>query len=714
MKTVLIFIVVSLLLLLPGCSDKAVEKKQKDSKTMAIKPPKAERIKKEITTHEHTRLDYYYWLQERENPKVKEYINAENDYLKAVMKHTEGLQENLYNEMVGRLKKSDASVPYKLDDYYYYHRFEPGNEYPIYCRKKGNLEAAEEILLNVNEMAKGHDYYHVAGVSPSPDHKMIVFGIDTVSRRKYTIRFKNLETGELLEDQILNTSGSATWANDNKTVFYTVKDKTLRPYQVLKHRLGEAVEKDKEVFAENDVTYRVDIFRSKSKKYVFIFSASTLSTECRYLDADRPDGEFKIFHPREKDLLYNLNHLNGKFYIRTNWNAKNFRLMETSAEKTAKENWKEMIPHRKDVMLDNFEIFKNYLALKERQDGIAKLRIIKLADMSHHYLDFGEEVYATYMVANIEGDTDILRYYYSSLTTPRSIFDYDMVKRTKKLMKRDEVLGDFDPANYKAERHMAVVRDGVRVPISLVYRKGLEKNGENPLLLRGYGSYGFSNEASFRVSFLSLLDRGFVVAIAHIRGGQEMGRQWYEDGKLLKKKNTFRDFIDCGEYLIKEKFTNSKKLFAQGGSAGGLLMGAVTNMRPDLFKGIIANVAWMDVVTCMLDDSIPLTTQEYDEWGNPNNKEYYDYMLSYSPYDNLEAKDYPAILLTTGFHDSQVQYFDPAKYCAKMRHLKTDNNLLLLNINMAAGHGGSSGRFRRFRETALAYAFMFDLLGMKE
>ncbi|NQT79201.1 MAG: S9 family peptidase [Candidatus Aminicenantes bacterium] len=701
-RSFFVYAVISLLFLMSSaCSKK-------------VKPPVAEKIPKELTIHEHTRVDNYYWLNERENPKVIDYLIAENEYKEAVMKHTEEFQETLFNEIVGRIKKTDMSVPYKDSGYYRYSRYVEGNEYPIYCRKKGSPEADEEILLNVNEMAEGYDFYNVAGYSESSNNNIIAFGVDTVSRRKYTIYFKNLTTGEMLLDKIPNTTGRAVWANDNKTVFYSIKDKTLRSYKILKHALGTDVSSDKEVYHEKDVTFSTYIYKTKSKKYLIIGCRSTLSSEFRFLDASKPDGKFKIIQPREKDLLYGVAHYTSKFYIRTNYKAKNFRLMETSVRKTTKENWKEVIPHREDVLLQGYEIFKDFLVVNERKKGLPNIRIIRWDKKGEHYLNFGEETYSARISTNPEFDTDLLRYSYASLTTPGSVFDYNMNTREKKLLKQQEVLGDFDSANYFAERLYATAIDGTKVPISLVYRKGLEKNGDSPLLLYGYGSYGASMNAGFRSDRLSLLDRGFVYAIAHIRGGQEMGRYWYEEGKLLKKKNTFTDFIACAEHLIAEKFTNSNKLFAIGGSAGGLLMGAITNMRPDLFKGIIAGVPWVDVITTMLDDSIPLTTAEYDEWGNPNDKEYYDYMLSYSPYDNVEAKDYPAMLATTGLHDSQVQYFEPAKWVAKLRDLKTDNNILLLHTNMEAGHGGVSGRFRRYRETAMEYAFMLDLIGINK
>ncbi len=679
------------------------------------KPPVAEKIRQELTAHGQTRVDYYYWLRERENPKVIEYLKAENDYLKAVMKPTETLQETLYQEIVGRIKQTDMSVPYRSQGYYYYTRFEEGKEYPVYCRKKGSLEAAEEVLLDVNTLAEGHAYFHVPGLTVSADNNLIAYGTDAVSRRLYTIHFKNLTTGETLPDEIPNTVGQAAWASDNKTVFYTLKDTTtLRPFKVRRHVLGTDPAGDRDVFIETDETFNAHVYKSKSKKFLIIACDSTLSTEYRFLDADNPDGEFRLIQPRERDLEYSVEHFQDKFYIRTNYQAKNFRLMAAPVDKTTKENWEEIIPHRSDVFLENFELFDNFLVLEERSSGLTKLRLIRWQDKSEHYLDFGEETYTASIGQNPEFETDWLRFDYSSLTTPSSVFDYNMTTKEKKLMKQQEVVGGFNPADYHAERLQATASDGVKVPISLVYKKGLQKNGDNPLLLYGYGSYGASTDPGFSSVRLSLLDRGFIYAIAHIRGGQEMGRAWYEDGKLLKKKNTFTDFIACAEQLIAERYTRPDKLFAMGGSAGGLLMGAVVNMRPDLFRGVVAAVPWVDVITTMLDPSIPLTTAEYDEWGNPNNKEYYDYMLSYSPYDNVEAKDYPALLVTTGLHDSQVQYWEPAKWVAKLRTMKTDRHPLLLYTNMEAGHSGASGRFRRYRETALEYAFFLNLVGINK
>jgi len=705
--------VLLLFLLISGCRNKEVEVAPEAEPATPVAPA-AKQIEKGLTIHGHTRIDEYYWLRERENPEVIAYLTAENEYKDAVMKHTEAFQERLFTEMVGRIPRVDASVPYKEQGYWYYIRYEEGKEYPVYCRKKETLDSPEEVMLNVNEMAEGFDFYRVTGFAVSPNNNILAYGVDTVSRRKYTIHFKDLRTGMLLEDEIPVTTGRAVWANDNMTVFYTLKDETLRPYKIASHQLGKDNSSDREIFHEADPTFNTYVFKSKSRRYIFINSESTLSSEFRFLDADLPDGEFEMLHAREKNLECKIEHFKDEFFIVTNYMAKNFRLMKTPVSDTSKENWIEVIPHREDVFLQGIEIFDRFIVVSERRNGLTELRVISWEDWSEHDIDFGEETYAAYIGKNPEFDTDVLRFNYSSLTTPYSTFDYHMVTRAKTLLKREKVLGDFDPSDYQAERLHAVARDGVKIPISLVYRKGISRDRSNPLLLYGYGSYGASMNASFRSYRLSLLDRGFIYAIAHIRGGQEMGRYWYEDGKLLKKKNTFTDFIDCAEYLCLENYTSPEKLFAMGESAGGLLMGAVINMRPDLFKGVVAAVPWVDVVTTMLDESIPLTTAEYDEWGNPNKREYYDYMLSYSPYDNVRAMDYPAMLVTTGLHDSQVQYWEPAKWVARIRAMKTDDNILLLHTNMGAGHGGVSGRFRRYRETALEYAFILDQIGINE
>ncbi|MFC2137855.1 S9 family peptidase [Bacteroidota bacterium] len=680
-----------------------------------IEPPVAEKIKKELTIHDHTRIDNYYWLKDREDPKVIEYLKAENEYLEKTLKHTKKFQKNLFKEIVGRIKQTDESVPYFKNGYWYYYRYEEGKEYPIYCRKKESLESEEDIMLNVNELAEGFSFYEIGGMSVSPDNKILAYGVDTLSRRLYTVYFKNLETGEIINPGIINTNASIAWANDNKTLFYAQKDvTTLRPYIIKRHKLGNQVEMDELIFEENDEIYISDVYRSKSGEYIMIGSFSTLSTEYQILRTNDPDGQFKIFQPREKGHEYYLGHFKDKFYINTNWNAQNFRLMASSLDKTTKDNWEELIPHREKVYLSDIDIFEKYLVVSEREEGLTKLRIIKWEDNSEYYLPFEEEVYEAYPSVNPEFETDWLRFEYSSLTTPNSTYDFNMVTKEKVLKKQQEVIGDFSPDNYEAKRLYAEINDSIKVPISLVYRKGIELNGSNPLLLYGYGSYGHTIDPYFSSVRLSLLDRGFVYAIAHVRGGQINGRPWYDDGKMLKKKNTFTDFIACAETLIEKGYTSNEKLCALGGSAGGLLMGAIVNMKPELFKAVIAAVPFVDVITTMLDETIPLTTGEYDEWGNPNEKKYYDYILSYSPYDQVEVKDYPSMLVTTGLHDSQVQYWEPAKWVAKLRDMKTDDNVLLLFTNMKTGHGGASGRFERYKETALEYAFLLDQVGINK
>ncbi|QED36648.1 S9 family peptidase [Antarcticibacterium arcticum] len=679
-------------------------------------PPVASKIPKELSIHGDTRIDNYYWLNERENPKVLDYLKAENAYTQEVMADTRDLQEELFNEIVARIKQTDESVPYKRNGYFYYTRYEAGKEYPVFVRRKEVMSAPEEVMLNANERAEGKSYYAPAGMSMSPDNLLMAFGEDTVSRRQYTLRFKNLKTGEILADQIPNTTGGAVWANDNKTVFYTMKDPSLRSFKIFSHTLGTPASQDKEVYHEADETFSTFVFKTKSQKYIIIGSGSTLSQEYRFIDASNPNSTFKVIQPRERGLEYSLDHFGDSFYLLTNKDgATNFKLMKTPVTKTSKENWTEVIPHRADTYLENVEIFKDYLVLQERRNALTHLRIKKWNDpATDYYVDFGEEAYTAGISINPDFDSKVLRYSYSSLTTPSSTFDFNMETKEKSLLKEQEVVGDFDKKNYESKRIYATAKDGTKIPVSLVYRKGIKLDGQNPTLQYAYGSYGSSTNPAFSSTRLSLLDRGFVYAIAHIRGGQEMGRQWYEDGKMMKKKNSFTDFIDVSEYLIQQKYTSPENLYAQGGSAGGLLMGAVVNMRPELYKGVHAAVPFVDVITTMLDTSIPLTTGEFDEWGNPAEKAAYDYMLSYSPYDNVERKAYPNLLVTTGLHDSQVQYFEPAKWVAKLREMKTDDNLLLLHTNMDAGHGGASGRFQPYRDTALQYAFFLKLAGLTE
>ena len=680
------------------------------SNIRTMKQPKANKIAKQLVKHDHTRTDNYYWLNDRENPEVIDYLNAENAYTNRVMKNTEALQDEIFNEIVGRIKQTDVSVPYDLNGYSYYVKFEEGMEYPVYCRKNIKENSSEQILLDGNQMAEGYSYFQIGNWEVSPDNNMLAFSIDTLSRRKYDIYFKDIETGKIHDEKISNTTGNVVWANDNRTVYYQVKDQTLRSYRIYKHLIGTPVDTDVMVYEEADPTYHVQVYKTKSQKYIVISSESTLLSECRILDADNPDGDFRIFQPRLPEIEYSISHQDGRFLVLTNYKAVNFRLMEVAEENTGIDNWNEIIPAREDVMIEDIDVFKNFFIVTERKNGLREFRIFNILNKTDHYLNFDEEDYYVRTLANPEYNSQKLRYNFSSLKTPLSVYDYDLIDGNQKMLKQQEVVGGYNPDDYVTERKYATARDGVKVPISIVYKKGFELNGKSPLVLYGYGSYGYSVESVFRSSRLSLLDRGFAYAIAHIRGGEEIGRQWYEDGKLLNKKNTYFDFIDCGEYLISEGYTSSDHMFALGGSAGGLLVGAVINYRPDLFKGVIAAVPFVDVVTTMLDESIPLTTSEYDEWGNPNDKVYYDYMLSYSPYDQVEAKDYPALLVTTGLHDSQVQYWEPAKWVAKLRDMKTDDNLLLLQTNMDFGHGGASGRFEQYKETALEYAFMLMLL----
>lgn len=686
--------------------------------TQAQQPiaPRAAIKPKELVTNGHKRIDNYYYLNERENPEVIAYLNAENAYLDQVLAPVKGLQTKLFEEMKGRIKQQDESVPYKEGNYYYYSRYITGGEYPVYCRKKGSLSGAEEVIFDGNAMAKGHNYYNMGGYEVSDNEELAIFSEDTVSRRLYTLRIKNLKTGKLYPEAINNTeAGSFAWAADNKTLFYIKKDpQTLLGYQVYRHVLGTDPKADVLVYEEKDNQFYMGLGRSKSKKYITIGSDHNgVSTEYQLLDASHPTGAFWTFLPREKGHEYDIVHYQNKFYVRTNWKAENFRLMEVPEGKTTdRAAWKEVIPHRADVYLANMDVFVNHLVLGERKAGLTNIRIINQKTKADEYLDFGEPAYVAGIGYNPDFNTNILRYSYSSLTTPSSTFDYNMDTKGKTLKKQQEVLGGFNKNDYVSERIYAPARDGVQVPVSLVYRKGTKLDGSAPLLQYAYGSYGYSTDPGFSSTRLSLLNRGFIFAIAHIRGGQEMGRRWYDDGKMLKKKNTFNDFVDVSEYLIKNHYTSSSKLFAMGGSAGGLLMGAIINQAPQLYRGVVAAVPFVDVVTTMLDESIPLTTGEFEEWGNPKNELYYNYMLSYSPYDNVEKKAYPNLLVTTGLHDSQVQYWEPAKWVAKLRTMKTDTNQLLLHTNMEAGHGGASGRFEALKEIALEYAFILNLAGL--
>ncbi len=680
------------------------------------KPPKAEKIPHEIVTLGDTRVDPYFWMNERNSPKVLANLRAENAYTKAMMKPTEALQKKLFNEIKGRIKEDDITVPYFDNGFYYYTRFEKDKEYPIYCRKKGSTNAVEEVLLDVNKLAKGHSYFAVSDLSISTNGQILAYGVDTLSRRKYTIYFKDLKSGKLLPTKIANTTGEVVWANDNNSTFYSIKDESLRPCKIMEHKLTTTDEKnDKLVFFEKDSTFDLSLYKSKTNQFIFIVSSSTMSTEYQYVNANTPDKSPTVVQPRERGLLYSAENVGSKFYIITNLGAQNFRLMEAPIATPQKKYWKEVIPHRADVLLENIDVFKNYLVIQERRQGLTNLRIINWKTKVEKTVAFGEETYTAYLDYTPDFNSNKVRYRYTSLTTPISVYDFNMDTGGKELLKREEVLDkNFKPENYEAKRLWAKASDGTMVPMSIVYRKGIKLDGTNPTLIYGYGSYGVNIDPYFSSDRLSLLDRGFVYAIAHVRGGQFLSRQWYEDGKLLRKKNTFADFIACSKHLIQQGYTSPDKLFAEGGSAGGLLMGVIANMQPDIYKGIIAEVPFVDIVTTMLDESIPLTTIEFDEWGNPKIKKYYDYMKSYSPYDNVERKAYPNMLVTSGYYDSQVQYFEPEKWVAKLRDMKTDNNLLLFNIDMEAGHGGASGRFKSLHEVAFTYAFMLHLLGKDE
>ncbi|MFQ5490598.1 MAG: S9 family peptidase [Phycisphaerae bacterium] len=672
----------------------------------AVKPHKT-------SIHGVDRVDNYYWLNEKKNPQVIAYLEAENAHTQAMTQHTKGLEARLFKEFKSRLKETDLSVPTPKDKYYYYSRTFEGKQYPVYCRKQGSLEAPEEVLLDANELAAGHDYFRLGVFEVSPDHKLLAYAVDTNGSETYTLRIKDLTTGQLRPDIIPNVYYSCEWGNDNETLFYSTLDAAKRPFKIWRHILGADPAKDEVVHHETDERFFARLSKTRSEKYILINLGSAVTDEVRFLDADKPAGRFITLHPRQQDMEYKVAHHGDTFYIVTNDQAVNFKLMSAPVESPSKGNWKEVIPHRSDVKLDRIDSFQDHLVLYERKDGLRQIRIRSLKSDDDHYITFPEPVYTTFAGDNREFNTDTLRFQYMSLVTPRSVFDYNMNTKKRELKKQDEVRGGYDPSKYTSQRIWATASDGTRVPISLVYKKGLTRNGQNPLLLYGYGSYEASMDPTFSLTRVSLLDRGVIYAIAHIRGGGEMGRMWYENGKYLHKKNTFTDFIACAEHLIAFHYTNPDKIAIQGGSAGGLLMGAVTNMRPDLFHAVVAQVPFVDVVTTMLDTAIPLTVIEYEEWGNPNVKKYFDYMLTYSPVDNVGAKDYPNMLITAGLNDPRVGYFEPAKWCAKLRALKTDHNTLLLKTNMGAGHGGKSGRYRRLEEAAFTYAFVLDQLGIK-
>jgi oligopeptidase B len=702
------------------CNNNSTMTKESYAWPQNIQPPVAAKKPTSLAAHGDVRVDNYFWLNDffKKGPdsgNVVAYLEAENKYYDTMMAGTKDLQEKLYQEMKGRIKEKDESVPVFKNGYYYYNRVVEGKDYYVTCRKKGSLDAAEEVMLDVNAMAEGYEYYRIGGSQVSPDNKLLAYGVDTVSRNEFTVYIKNLETGEIYKDAIPRSTGGAVWAADNKTIFYTSQNPvTLLSEKIKRHTLGTDAGSDVVVYEEKDPSNYIGVGKTKSDEYIVIGSSATLSSEYRILPANEPMGAFKVFQPRMKEVLYDIDHANGLFYIRTNMNAKNFKVMTSNPSNTNVTAWTDLIPHKDSVLIEGLDVFKNHIAVSERKNGLTQIHIINTNSKAEHYLDFGEPTYAANPMYTPEYNTDVIRYSYTSLVTPSSVYDYNMNSKEKKLMKQQEVVGGYNTADYVTERLYATAKDGTKVPVSIVYKKGYKKDGTSPLLLYGYGSYGASMDASFSSGRISLLDRGFAFAIAHIRGGQEMGRQWYEDGKLFKKKNSFTDFIDCADFLISQQFTSKEHLYAMGGSAGGLLMGAVVNMRPELWKGIVAQVPFVDVINTMSDASIPLTTNEYDEWGNPANKESYDYMKSYSPYDNVEKKAYPNMLVTTGLHDSQVQYFEPAKWVAKLREMKTDSNYILLYTNMDAGHGGASGRYKVLKDRAREFAFLFALEGIKD
>ena len=679
-------------------------------------PPKAKQVPKELVAHNDVRIDNYFWMNDRENPEVIQYLEEENAYCDQALKHTEQFQNDLFEEMKARIKEDDQSVPYKYNGYWYILKFETGKGYPIYLRRKESLEAPDELLFDCNKMAEGQSYFKLTGISISPDNTKVSYGIDTLGRRQYTLHIKDLTTNEVFPERIENTTGSSSWANDNKTLFYASKnEKTLRSENVYKHTLNTSPENDALVYHEMDDTFNVSVYKSKSRQYIIIASYSTLTNEFQILDADKPDSEFKLFQPRIRGLEYSISHFDNHFYILTNLdNATNFKLMKTHINQTDIEFWEEVIPHRDHVMLENIDIFKDFLVLSERENGLNQIRIKRWDNTDDYYLPFDNETYTAFTGTNVDFDTTILRYGYNALTTPTSVIDFDMVTKTKEIKKEQEVLGGtFKKENYVSERIWATATDGTKIPMSVVHHVNTKKSKDTPLLIYAYGAYGHTIDPYFSSVRLSLLDRGFIYVIAHIRGSEYLGRSWYEGGKLMLKKNTFTDFIDCTEHLIAHNYSSPSHLYAMGGSAGGLLMGSVINMAPNLYNGVVAQVPFVDVITTMLDDSIPLTTGEYDEWGNPNDIAYYNYIKSYSPYDNVSHQDYPNLLVTSGLHDSQVQYWEPTKWVAKLRDYKTDDNLLLLKTNMDAGHGGASGRFESLKEDALEFAFILDLEGIK-
>jgi oligopeptidase B len=678
-----------------------------------MEPPVARMVPRVHTIHGESRIDEYHWLRNRDDPEVLAYLEAENRYTRSVMGHTEPLQELLYQELRGRIKEADLSVPCPQDGWLYYSRTETGQQYPIHCRRRDAVGADEEILLDLNRLAAGHAYFRMGAFEVSPDHRLLAYSVDTTGAEAFTVFLKDLTTGQLLAETIERTSPTAAWANDSRTLFYVVLDDTHRPSRLFRHRVGANPVEDVLVHFEPDEAFFLDINRLRSGRFLVLDLASHATSEVRYASADHPEDSFRVVEPRRHGVEYAITHHGDHFYIVTNDDAPNFRLVSTPVERPGRTNWAPVLEYRPEVKLDSAEAFADHLVIWERMDGLRRIRVVTLATGEQHLIPFPEPVYTVRPEENLEFTTSVFRFSYTSLVTPASVVDYDMAGRTWTVRKQTEVLGGYDPSLYRSERRFAAAPDGTRVPVSLVYRLPLERDGRRPLLLQGYGSYGYSFEPAFSSNLLSLLERGYLVAIAHVRGGEEMGRAWYESGKLLSKQNTFSDFIAAAEHLIAEGYTSPDRLAINGGSAGGLLMGAVTNQRPDLFQAVIAEVPFVDVVNTMLDATLPLTVIEYDEWGNPNDRASYEYIRTYSPYDNVASRDYPHILVTAGLNDPRVAYWEPAKWTARLRARKTDRNRLLLRTNMGAGHGGASGRYDYLREVAFKYAFLLDVVGQQ-
>jgi oligopeptidase B len=702
MKKIRMIVVWMVLILLAGCSQKQAT------------PPVAKVEPKTTVILGDTLVDNYFWLREKSNPTVIQYLEDENRYTESVMKPTRKMQKKLYREMLKRIKETDVSVPVRIDSFYYYTRTVKGSQYPIYCRKKGDLSAAEAILLDQNVLAAGRKYCEIGEYKISPNQNLLAFTVDFNGSEKYMLCVKDLNSGKMLPDTIRDVYYGLEWAKDNQKIFYTTLDTIMRPDKLWRHRLGEISENDVMVFHEPDEKFYLGLAKTRSKAYLLVNLNSQITSEVHYLSADQPTGQFKLFQPRVTGVEYTIDHHGDTFYILTNEKAINFRLLETPVETPERRNWKEKIPHRLDVLLSGIDCFRDHLVVYDRENGLEKILVENLSSGAIHFVDFPEPVYSIDSENNPDYNTRILRFKYTSLVTPKSVYDYDMENKTRELKKQDEVLSGYDSNQYQSERIFATASDSVRVPISLVYKKGFKKDGTHPLYLYGYGAYGYPSEPRFSSIRLSLLDRGFVYAIAHVRGGGEMGRPWYEDGKLLHKRNTFTDFIACAEYLVTEKYTAADRLVCMGGSAGGLLMGAVTNMHPDLFKVVVAHVPFVDLINTMMDRTIPLTVIEWEEWGNPNLEKYYAYMKSYSPYDNVTHKDYPTIMITAGLNDPRVAYWEPAKWTAKLRALKTDGNTLILKTDMGKGHFSATGRYDYLKEVAFEYAYVFDKLGIEK